>query len=180
MSFMLSCSSNSRFSIFRSLEDKENQDVNTGAVSAFTVDNLSKPSSSHNAQGGEVCGNPPPPLPHTHTHTHQTHAYMTLPMWVTLSDFQDLLCAHRSLLSLSNPVTQLSTWAFSPGLKSSSQALSDKEFNISGKMVKEFEMKLMCFYPRMYLNVWDEAPGCSYEQTHPVTCGLAVMCTMRT
>ena len=43
MSFMLSCSSNRRFSIFRSLFDKERGKKKKKKLSLFTVDNLSEP-----------------------------------------------------------------------------------------------------------------------------------------
>lgn len=42
---MLSCSSKRRFSIFKSLQDKEKKVVNAHAASVFTLDNLSR---SHN------------------------------------------------------------------------------------------------------------------------------------
>lgn len=97
MSFMLSCSSKRRFSIFRSLLDKERKEIEAFTVPVFTLDNLSEPPSSYNAKAEEVSP------PHAPTHTQRLPSQCGSRRVI----FQGLLSAFRSLLSLRNPVIHL-------------------------------------------------------------------------
>lgn len=96
--------------------------VNIFTVFVFTLDNVSNRQQSYNANAGEAR--------HIHKHPSQCGS-----RWLI---FQGLLFALRSLLSLRNPVIQLSTQAISLWLKFSSQALCDKELNVPGKSVVKF------------------------------------------
>lgn len=101
MSFMLSCSSKRRFSIFRSLQDKEKKMVNARAPSVLTLDNLSR---SHNGKEREEGGRA------LRVALSQTDRQTAPPVRVMLADLSGSFVFLKSS-SFRNPVIQLSNRA---------------------------------------------------------------------
>lgn len=153
MSFMLSCSSKRRFSIFRSLQDKEKK--LSMPVHHTYLHEITYP--GHTMGKKRRREGQPSALP--------CHRQTAPPVRVMLADLSGSIVFLKSS-SFINPVIQLSAKAIPVWLKFSSQALSQKKkkIEVPGKATRIFAVDCVAF--SLYLCTTPALCRCSTASTN--------------